>query len=122
MFFLTVLSISSKKYIFLTCINILSLRLYHPITYLIMKTTTSNPTGSVSKMYCTVFGHQYDVSKKVTKHVKEYTCKCCKNQLTTNSNGDLTELTPTFKEINSLLERIYVHRTMILNKQKTLAA
>ena len=44
-----------------------------------MKTTTSNP-NSVSKLYCNVFGHQYDVSKKVTQHVKEYTCKCCKKQ------------------------------------------
>jgi len=87
-----------------------------------MKTTTLNSTGSVSKMYCNVFGHHYDVSKKVTKHVKEYTCKCCKKQLTTNSNGNLTELTPTFKEINSLLERIYTNRMMRLNRQKTLVA
>ena len=85
-----------------------------------MKTTTSNSTGSVSKMYCNVFGHQYDVTKKVTKHVKEYTCKCCKKQLTTNSNGHLTELTPTFIEINSLLERIYTNRMMRL-KQKMYA-
>ncbi|MBN4057879.1 hypothetical protein JYT34_00380 [Olleya sp. AH-315-K02] len=82
-----------------------------------MKTTTSNSTGYASKMYCNVFGHQYDVTKNVTKHVKEYTCKCCKKQLTTNSNGHLTELTPTFKEINSLLERIYAHRMMRLNQK-----
>lgn len=89
-------------------------------TYLIMKTTTSN-TGSVSKIYCNVFGHQYDVSKKVTSHVKEYTCRCCKKQLTTNSNGHLTELTPTFREINSLLERIHMSR-MVRLSEKTLAA
>jgi len=81
-----------------------------------MKTITST-TGSFSKLYCNVFGHQYDITKKVTKHVKEYTCKCCKKQLTTNSNGYLTELTPTFKEINSLLERIYAHRMMRLNQK-----
>ncbi len=82
-----------------------------------MKTTTSTSAGPVSKMYCNVFGHHYDVTKKVTKHVKEYTCKCCKKQLTTDGNGHLTELTPTFREINSLLERIYAHRMMLL-KQK----
>ena len=89
-----------------------------------MKTTTSNSSRPVSKMYCNVFGHQYDVSKKVTKHVKEYTCNCCKKQLTTNSNGYLTELTPTFKEINSLLERIYTNRMMRLKQKmyKTAAA
>ncbi len=81
-----------------------------------MKTTTST-TGSFSKLYCNVFGHQYDVTKKVTKHVKEYTCKCCKKQLTTNSNGHLTELTPTFREINFLLERIHTRRMMRLNQK-----
>lgn len=62
------------------------------------------------KLYCNVFGHNYEVSKKVTSHVKEYTCTCCKKQLTTNSNGNLTELTPKFKEINSILEEIYTRR------------
>ena len=81
-----------------------------------MKTATST-AGPVSKMYCNVFGHQYDVTKKVTKHVKEYTCKCCKKQLTTDGNGHLTELTPTFREINSLLERIYTNKMLRL-KQK----
>ncbi len=84
-----------------------------------MKTTTSTST-SVSKLYCTVFGHQYSVTKKVTKHVKEYTCKCCKKQLTTNGNGNLTELTPTFKEINRILENIHSKRISRL-KQKVYA-
>ena len=83
---------------------------------MLMKTTTSN-SSSVSKLYCNVFGHQYNVSKKVTRHVKEYTCKCCKKQLTTNGNGHLTELTPTFKEINSILENIH-NKRMLRSKQK----
>jgi len=86
-----------------------------------MKTITSNsqtnPSNPVSKLYCNIFGHQYDVSKLVTKHVKEYTCKCCKKQLTTNGNGRLTELTPTFQEINSILEYIHTKRMSRL-KQK----
>jgi transposase-like protein len=85
-----------------------------------MKTTTSR-AGPVSIMYCNIFGHQYDVTKKVTSHVKEYTCKCCKKQLTTNSNGHLTELTPTFREINSLLEHIHTARMTLLS-QKILVA
>lgn len=64
------------------------------------------------KLYCNLFGHNYKVSKKVTSHVKEYTCKCCKKQLTTNGNGDLTELTPKFKEINSILEEMYMRRRL----------
>jgi hypothetical protein len=84
-----------------------------------MKTTTSTST-SASKLYCTVFGHQYNVTKKVTKYVKEYTCKCCKKQLTTNGNGNLTELTPTFREINRILENIHTKRMLRL-KQKVYA-
>jgi hypothetical protein len=61
------------------------------------------------------------MSKKVTYHVKEYTCKCCKRQLTTNGNGKLTELTPKFQEINSILEDIYTRRMMRL-KNKTLTS
>ena len=81
-----------------------------------MKTTTSS-SSSASKLYCNIFGHHYEVSKLVTKHVKEYTCKCCKKQLTTNGNGRLTELTPTFQEINSILEYIHTKRMSRL-KQK----
>lgn len=74
-----------------------------------------------TKLYCDLFGHNYQMSKKVTNHVKEYTCKCCKKQLTTDSNGRLTELTPKHQEINSALERIYNSRTMRL-RQKTLSS
>lgn len=75
-----------------------------------MKKTKNAPAPM--KLYCSLFGHKYEVSKNVTSHVKEYTCKCCKRQLTTNSNGDLTELTPKFKEINSILEEMYTRRRL----------
>lgn len=67
------------------------------------------------KLYCDVFGHNFEVSKKVTSHVKEYTCKRCKKQLTTNSNGRLTVLTPKYREINSVLEKIYNKRLIRLS-------
>lgn len=74
-----------------------------------------------SKFYCDLFGHNYQITKKVTNHVNEYTCKCCKKQLTTNSNGQLTELTAKYQEINSALERIYNNKSMRL-KRKTLSS
>ncbi len=74
-----------------------------------------------NKLYCDFFGHNYQETKKVTNHVKVYTCKRCKKQLTTNSNGKLTELTPKFQEINSALERIYNNRMMRL-KQKSISS
>tara|TARA_R110000868_G_scaffold29969_3_gene111525 strand:- start:2371 stop:2637 length:267 start_codon:yes stop_codon:yes gene_type:complete len=85
-----------------------------------MKKTTQNPTF-IPKMYCNLFGHNYEVTKKVTYHVKEYTCNHCKKQLTTNSNGNLTELTPKFKEINAILERIHTSRMERL-KRKVVAS
>jgi transposase-like protein len=72
-----------------------------------MKKATSNKPTLIPQMYCNLFGHDYQVSKKVTYHVKEYTCSHCKKELTTNSNGLLTELTPKFREINAILERIH---------------
>lgn len=83
----------------------------------------NKPYRSPLKFYCDLFGHNYKVSKEVTKHVKEYTCKCCKKQLTTNSNGKLTELTPKYREINNLLGSFYNKRTLYLkNKQATAMA
>ncbi|MBD0831018.1 hypothetical protein [Aestuariibaculum sediminum] len=72
--------------------------------------TTPNKSAFIPKMYCNLFGHNFKVTKQVTYHVKEYTCSHCKKQLTTNSNGNLTELTPKFKEINAILERIHHSR------------
>ncbi|MEC3906533.1 hypothetical protein VOI54_05855 [Tamlana sp. 2201CG12-4] len=81
-----------------------------------MRKTTNKP-ALIPKVYCNLFGHDYEVSKKVTYHVKEYTCKHCKKELTTNSNGQLIELTPKFKEINAILERIYTSRIERLKKK-----
>jgi transposase-like protein len=64
----------------------------------------------VKHPYCSIFGHSYVVTKKVTLHVKEYTCKNCHEEFTTNGNGKLTLLTPKYKEINSVLERVYLKR------------
>lgn len=75
-------------------------------------------TNLTAKFYCSVFGHNFFLSKKVTYHIKEFTCKSCQTQVTTDVNGDLIELTPKFKEINSVLERIYNKRKMRL-KEKT---
>jgi transposase-like protein len=74
-----------------------------------------------TKLYCDFFGHNYKRTKNVTNHVKEYTCTRCNKQLTTDSNGRLTELTPKYRDINSTLERIYNHRAL-RSKQKTISS
>jgi transposase-like protein len=85
-----------------------------------MKISSNKPT-LFPRMYCNLFGHDFKVTKKVTHHVKEYTCRHCKKELTTNSNGKLTELTPKFKEINAILEHIHSLRIERL-KKKTLVS
>jgi len=62
------------------------------------------------RLYCSVFGHNFSVSKKVTYHIKEYKCCHCKKEMTINSKGYLTDLTPKYKEINSVLERIHQNK------------
>lgn len=84
-----------------------------------MKNTTS--TQNALKFVCDLIGHKYEVTKKVTSHVKVYTCKCCNHQLTTDSKGNLTELTPKYQEINSVLERIYLNK-MVRLKNKSLTS
>ncbi|TXE18301.1 hypothetical protein ES692_06535 [Psychroserpens burtonensis] len=64
----------------------------------------------MKSLYCSFFGHQYEVSKNVTYHVKEYKCSHCNTQVTTSGNGHLTPLTPKYKEINSVLSRIHNRR------------
>jgi len=61
----------------------------------------------VKNIYCSVFGHQYVITKKITLHVNEYKCKHCSVQMTTNSKGELTPLTPKYKEINLVLRHIH---------------
>nr|WP_233164130.1 hypothetical protein [Snuella sedimenti] len=85
-----------------------------------MEKTNSKP-AFIPKMYCSLFGHDFQVTRKVTWHVKEYTCSHCKKQLTTNSNGNLTELTPKFKEINAILERIH-NKRMIRSQRKAITS
>lgn len=84
-----------------------------------MKKAISN-TASSLRFYCAIFGHNYEMTKKVTSHVKEYTCTCCNHKLTTSGNGELTELTPKYEEINTILSDIYARRMLRL-KSKTLS-
>ncbi len=70
----------------------------------------------MKNIHCMIFGHDYRVTRHVTNHVKEYTCKNCKKALTVNSNGGLTDLTPKLKEINDVLATVHNKRTMKGNK------
>ena len=87
-----------------------------------MMNTLTNKPAFIPKIYCNLFGHDFEVSKKVTYYVKEYTCRHCQKQLTTNSNGHLIELTPKFREINAILERIHEKRAMRLKENISISS
>lgn len=74
----------------------------------------------MKNIHCAVLGHDLILSGNVTNHVKEYTCKNCRQQFTTNSTGNLIPLTPKYKEINSVLKRIHKQkqkrRSLILDR------
>ena len=76
-----------------------------------MKKTTIK-SSLISSLICSIFGHNFEISKKVTNHVSEYQCSHCKTELTTNSNGKLTILTEKHKEINSLLAQMHKNKMM----------
>lgn len=70
------------------------------------------------QLICNLFGHNFEVSRHVTYHVKEYKCSKCSKELTTNGKGNLTLLTPKYREINSILSRIHKKRQSRLNKEE----
>ncbi len=67
----------------------------------------------MKRLFCSIFGHHYVVSKKVTSHIKEYKCVHCSKEVTTDVSGNLSVLTPELQEINQVLEELYQkrHRT-----------
>lgn len=64
----------------------------------------------MKNFFCTLFGHHYSVSKKVTHHIKEYKCIHCGKEVTTDVSGNLASLTPELEDINRTLENIYQKR------------
>ena len=64
----------------------------------------------MKSFFCTLFGHNYSVSKKVTSHIKEYKCVHCAKEVTTDVSGNLSILTPELQDINRTLEFIYQKR------------
>ena len=64
----------------------------------------------MKKLFCTLFGHHYTVTKKVTQHIKEYKCIHCNKHVTTDVSGNLSNLTPELQDINKTLESIYQRR------------
>lgn len=70
----------------------------------------------MKKIFCSIFGHHFTVSKKVTAHIREYSCVHCGHQMTTDIHGNYDELTEERQEINVTLAQMYDRRKAILEK------
>ncbi len=87
-----------------------------------MKKSTPNSAFSFSKIYCSLFGHNYVLSKKVTHHIKEYSCTHCGEEATTNSRGRLEIMTPKLKEINDALASVHAKKIARRNSDTSFQA
>ncbi|WP_158975151.1 hypothetical protein [Cellulophaga sp. L1A9] len=82
-----------------------------------MKKVISSCGSKFNAFCCTIFGHHYTMSRKVTSHIKEYKCLHCEKQVTTDANGKLARLTPEMKDINATLENLYQKRHRASHQQ-----
>lgn len=76
-----------------------------------MKQNNSNRPFSFSGFVCSTFGHQYEVSRRVTDHINEYTCNHCGKEITDTASGGLEILTVKNKQINAVLASFIERRT-----------
>ncbi|MFD0863397.1 hypothetical protein ACFQ1M_14375 [Sungkyunkwania multivorans] len=72
-----------------------------------MERASSKNSFTISGLFCSLFGHRFKVTKKVTRHIHEYECVHCKKQGTTDVSGNIATLTPQRKEINETLSMLY---------------
>ena len=85
-----------------------------------MSQASPSPAYPITKIFCSVFGHDYRISKEITYHITEYQCAHCGNEATTNAQGHLELMTPKSKEINAVLA--HVHAKKIARKSLLLTS
>lgn len=77
-----------------------------------MNNDFTRSSSMMNKLLCSIFGHRFIVTKKVTAHIKEYECACCNKQVTIDVQGNLASLTPQLKEINETLAILHQKKMM----------
>lgn len=72
-----------------------------------MKSKFSNQNFSLTSLYCSTFGHRFEISNKITNYTNEYKCKSCNQEVTKVASGDIELLTFKNKEINKCLSAFF---------------
>lgn len=75
-----------------------------------MKTRNAPFLFSAARIYCSIFGHRFQVSNFITEHIKEYKCTRCREEITDTANGSLAKLTSQIKETNAYLAKFHQKR------------
>ncbi|WP_396152933.1 hypothetical protein [Flavobacterium sp.] len=79
-----------------------------------MKTYTTNPSVSGTSVICSILGHKFRSTRKITNHFSEYQCRCCGKKMTEDTRGRLISLTPELQDINETLNMIFKRRQIQL--------
>ena len=78
-----------------------------------MKTKTYTEGNQVQVLICSLIGHRFKTSQKITNHFSEYECTCCGKQMTEDTRGRLISLTPELREINETLRIIFQRKQLL---------
>jgi DNA-directed RNA polymerase subunit RPC12/RpoP len=81
-----------------------------------MKNTNATKSPVMTFM-CSVLGHKYSVTTKITKHISEYKCSCCGKEVADTYKGFLIDLTSEQKQVNKILFTYVQRRRNRLIKQ-----
>jgi len=72
-----------------------------------MKAIPPNQNFSLTSMFCSIFGHRYKKSKKITNHISEFKCKTCGQEVTNAVSGRIEILTFKNRKINTCLSDFF---------------
>ncbi len=72
-----------------------------------MKKTPHVFTFSPLSILCSVLGHDYLITRKISDSINEYRCTLCNREVVDNPFGGLAKLTPILKEANSDEAKIF---------------
>jgi transposase-like protein len=75
-----------------------------------MKKTTLKYANPIMAVTCSIIGHNYEVSNKITNHINEYQCKNCGKEVADNTQGYVEELTQKQREVNETLSSFFNKR------------
>jgi len=72
-----------------------------------MKSASPNQNFSLTSILCSIFGHRYKKSKKITNHISEYKCKTCGQEVTNAASGKIELLTFKTRKVNACVSEFF---------------